>query len=302
MHTEIRPRKPLLAALMSFVLPGFGQLYNGEVNKAIWLFLVFSLLSIPGMAIVALYLPDRLMMPALLLSLTSALGIWVYGIVDAWRTAQRSAGYAPRPWQMSGTYLLVLILCDFVALPLLSMQVRAHAVEPFRVPSSSMEPGILPGDFFFADKRYNCPGCKQSVERGDIAIFVYPNNRTQIYIKRIIGLPGDRIHLVDREVSVNGQSLKAGQSGSADGMTIAERSGERQWQVLWKPETAPFPDMEIVVPPGQVFVLGDNRGNSVDSRNFSTVPLSDVAGKARQIWFSTGKEGVRWSRLGKVLE
>jgi signal peptidase I len=120
-----------------------------------------------------------------------------------------------------------------------------------------MQPTLLPGDILFADKRYNRPGFKQAVQRGDIAIFVYPNDRTTYYIKRIVGLPGD-------VVDVDGGQL--------------------------------------TVPAGEVYVMGDNRTASKDSRNFGTVPLQDVVGKARQLWFSSDKGTIRWERLGKVVE
>ena len=88
------PRNPLLAATMSLVLPGFGQLYNGEVNKAIYLFLCFALLSVPGVAAVALYLPSSLTVVFIALGLVATLGVWLYGIVQAWRQAKNSDGFA----------------------------------------------------------------------------------------------------------------------------------------------------------------------------------------------------------------
>ncbi len=94
-------RRPLLAALASLVLPGFGQLYNGDLNRAIWLFLTFALLCIPGMALVALYLPDQWMLPTLLLGLASTLGVWGYAVVQAWRSARRQAPSPARAWQIS---------------------------------------------------------------------------------------------------------------------------------------------------------------------------------------------------------
>jgi signal peptidase I len=303
MQNEINPRKPLLAALMSSVLPGFGQIYNGEINKAIWLFLIFAFLTVPGMALVALYLPDVLMMPALLLSLVMTIAAWAYGIVDAWRTAKRLNAYVAQPWQLSGTYMLILILCNLIGFPLVIGYVRAHQVEPLRVPSASMEPSVMTGDYFFADKRYNCLGCKQGVSRGDIALFANPNNRTMLYIKRIIGLPGDRVQINGTGLSVNGVLLTTQTSRLNGKILTTESEGNKHWQVQWS-ETVhtPIPSADMIVPPGQVFVLGDNRNMSTDSRVFGTVSLQDVVGKARQVWFSAGKEGVRWSRMGKVLE
>ena len=89
------------------------------------------------------------------------------------------------------------------------------------------------GDFITADKRYNCPGCKHAIRRGDIAIFTYPNNRTAYYIKRIIGLPGDRVQLKGHEVLINGKSLTVSEVSRDGGFEVLEGDGERQWQVSW---------------------------------------------------------------------
>lgn len=291
-----KPRNPLTALAMSLVLPGFGQLYNGELNKAIWLFLVFAFLCIPGIALVALYLPDGLMMPALVLSLVATFSLWLYGMVDAWRGAKARPLYSPERWQVSGVYLLVVILCDIIALPMLTGYVRSHIVESFRIPSTSMEPGVMQGDILFADKRYNCPGCKGRIQRGDIAIFVYPNNRTLLYIKRIIALPGDRVALHDGAVSVNGKPL------SLPTNPTVEMEDGRSWIVRPAAPGVANVTLAMTVPPGEVFVLGDNRAASVDSRAFGMVPMADVVGRARQVWLSLGPEGVRWGRLGKVLQ
>ncbi len=278
------PRRPWLAALMSLVLPGFGQLYNGDVHRAIWLFLVFALLCIPGVALAALYLPDVLTVPVLALGFLAALGVWIYAVWNAWRVAKLSSAFKLQPWQLSGVYLLVLVVCGLVVLPLLTVYVRAHQVEPFKIPSNSMAPTLLPGDFLFADKRYNCPQCKHAVRRDDVAIFVYPNDRTMYFVKRIVALPGDRVELKNQQIFVNGSALpqrplSASNSLPADAL---------------EPALA----QDFVVAPGSVFVLGDNHANSKDSRQFGTVPLQDVVGHVRQIWFSWGDDGVRWSRLG----
>jgi signal peptidase I len=307
-------RLPWLALLMSLVLPGYGQLYNGALNKAIWIFLGFAFLTIPMGALIAIYLPDSWLVLALVLCTLASLALWCYGMADAWAGAKRSATYSPQPWQVSGMYLAVLVLCSAFVLPLLYTYVRVHWVEPYRIPSSSMAPGLLRGDFLIADKRYNCPGCKHGVKRGDIAIFVYPNDRTMNYIKRIIGLPGDKVQVKGRELFLNGQSLKRSErvltntqglgvdGGPGTGIEVTEVIEDREWRVFWAGSNVTADEPEMTVPPGHVLVLGDQRALSKDSRTFGTVPLQDVVGRARQLWFSYGSGGVRWKRLGQVLQ
>ena len=303
MTDTTHPRKPLLALCLSLALPGFGQFYNGELNRAIWLFLAISLLVIPGMAAIALHLPASVMMPALVLATATALGLWVYAAVDAWRGARRRGNHVRPAWQTSGAYALVLLACDGLALPLLEVYVHDHQVASFRIPSHSMEPGILAGDVLFADRRYNCPDCRIAVARGDVAIFTYPNDRTLNYIKRIIALPGDRVRISGHTVWVNDQPLSGSEVRTPDGVMVTERSGGREWRVRWNADAGATADLQLTVPAGQVFVLGDNRSASKDTRDFGTVPLYDVSGRARQIWFSWAPEaGLRRQRLGMVVQ
>lgn len=298
----IQPRRPLLAAFMSLILPGFGQLYNGEIHKAIWLFLGFALLSLPAMVLVALYLPASWMLPTLILSLLLILALWLYGIVDAFWQARKLQHYEARAWQGSGVYALILILCSVVALPLLTDYINHNILASFRLPSESMSPSVLRGDIIFADKRYNKPEFKQAVKRGDIAIFVYPNDRTTYFIKRIIGLPGDKIRIQGADIFVNDKSLRTQAQQGEKNLLVTEQYEDQQWQVQWQQISRQLPQTEMIVPNGEVFVLGDNRSVSRDSRYFGTVPLQDVVGKAKQIWFSFSGNQVRWQRMGKILD
>ncbi len=290
------PRRPGLALALSALLPGLGQLYNGQLNKGLLLFIAFAFVSTPFIALVALWLPAGWLLPLLLLALISTLGLYLYGLADAWRGARRSTGYRLRDWQQPGVYLALLLFGYLVVLAGSTDYLRGNLVESFRIPSASMEPGVLPGDFLFADKRVNCPGCKHRLRHGDVAVFVYPNDRTLYYIKRVVGLPGDEIRITDREVFVNGASIRR----SVDAGAAVETGAQGDYPVNWaQGESEP---RSWRVPQGEVFVLGDNRNATRDSRELGTIPLRDVVGRANQVWFSYDREtGVRWERLGRVI-
>jgi len=262
----------------------------------------FGLCSVPGVALVALYLPSGWMLPALLLLLLLTLALWLGGAVDAYRVARRDMAdvvvrraVVSGPWRRPGITLLLLLLCDGVALPQLTLAVRQHAVASFRIPSASMAPALWPGDVVFVDRRYACMGCAKPVRRGDVVVFAYPDDRTQYYVKRVLALPGDRFRTAGGQVWVNGAPVPA---VSAPEPPEAALKG-----AVAPPHASPVPaeTPELTVPAGQVYVMGDARSQSTDSRQFGGVPLADVVGRVRQVWWSSGPDGVRVDRLGWVV-
>lgn len=190
---------------------------------------------------------------------------------------------------------------------------RSFIAEPFRIPSGSMIPTLLVGDFILVNKfayglrdpafhyKFLANGEPQ---RGDIAVFRWPVDPTKDFIKRIIGLPGDRIAYRDKVLYVNGQAMGREASGQFDTpMGPIYRYREQlegvEHAVIVNP-ARPADDFEITVPEGQYFAMGDNRDGSLDSRSWGTVPEKNLVGRAFFIWMSWDAENttIAFSRIG----
>jgi len=291
----------LFAGMMAFLLPGYGQLYNGRWNKALWLFLVFCASALFVVALASLLVPERYLMPALAAGVCATVGSWAFGIVDAMWQAWR-APLPVRSWQTVPVYFAALLFAYLVVFKAGGGYVRANIVESYRIPSQSMAPGILRGDFLFADKRVNCPGCRRSPRHGDVALFIYPDNRNMVFIKRIVGLPGDTIEIRGTEVFRNGRSLAVRTTDRPGGrVEVVERGAAGVYEVEWQGGSSE--ELSFEVPSGKVFMMGDNRNHSQDSRRFGAVPLADVIGIARQVWLSVDDRfNIRWERMGRPVQ
>ncbi|HMQ58687.1 MAG TPA: signal peptidase I, partial [Rhizobiaceae bacterium] len=197
---------------------------------------------------------------------------------------------------------------------LLALVIRTIFFQPFSIPSGSMRPTLLEGDYLFTSKfaygysRYSIPFAPNlfsgriwgaEPERGDVAVFKYPPNPNLDYIKRVIGLPGDRIQMIDGELHINGEKVKRELAGTIDDFDITEERGPVE---VWR-ETLPNGvsyntlditkngigdnTREFVVPAGHFFMMGDNRDNSTDSRfTVGFVPYDHFVGRANIIFFS----------------
>lgn len=294
-------RRPWLALTASLALPGLGQMYNGEIYKGIWLFALLALLA-PLSAWLALQGPYCLMAPMVVLGVLAALGLYAFSVVDAFRTAASlGAAYVPRSYNHGHAYLALFLCGYFFVLGPSVQHTKASFLEVFVVPTPSMSPALLPGDQFLADKNVNRPG-GTSLWRGAITVFTYPNNRVQTYVKRIIALPGDHVEITGTTVSINGKAITQPVPIPAEGGDIPmQELGDRgSYVVVWKKD-AVRANLKLDVPPGTVFVMGDNRDQTRDSRKFGVVPLTDILGVARQILVSARDGAVRWGRTGQVL-
>jgi len=196
---------------------------------------------------------------------------------------------------------------------------RSFLFEPFRIPSGSMIPTLLVGDFILVNKfsygvRLPITHTKildtGSPERGDVAVFRFPNDPKVDYIKRVIGLPGDEIVYTDRTFIVNGELIQTEGETPYDSpvnkqsfrgaVVREEKLGDESHTILEFPALQPRGSGTFNVPEGQYFLVGDNRDSSNDGRFWGFVPEENLVGKARFIWMHWNG-GIIWSRLGDVI-
>ncbi|MDH5392177.1 MAG: signal peptidase I [Gammaproteobacteria bacterium] len=193
---------------------------------------------------------------------------------------------------------------------------RGFIVEPFRIPSGSMIPTLNIGDFILVSKSsygVRLPVLNKLVignakpERGDVVVFRYPPEPSVDYIKRVIGLPGDRVvyrekvlYVNDKPVSRTFVSQYTG-PGEIRANEHQELLADVKHNILLKPGYL-SPEGEYQVPAGHYFVMGDNRDNSRDSRVWGTVPDENLVGKAVMIWMNWSDDGIDWKRLGNMIE
>jgi len=224
--------------------------------------------------------------------------------------------------------ILVEYARSFFPVILAVLVLRSFLVEPFRIPSGSMMPTLLVGDFILVnkfayglrwpvlDKKFLEIGEPQ---RGDVAVFRFPKDPTTDYIKRLVGVPGDTIYYRNKTLYVNGEPMPqmptgryvgvgagAGQTGY---LVAQENLTGREFSILINPTAPDLPpgcrvlaNGPITVPPGHYFAMGDNRDNSNDSRCWGLVPDRNLVGKAFGIWMNWDGQRtgfpIDWARLG----
>lgn len=246
---------------------------------------------------------------ALILTLLTAFTGLIFLLdVLVWKDSKRSADGA------TGARLtLVEYSRSFFPVLLIVLVIRSFVFEPFRIPSGSMMPTLLQGDFIFV-KKYSyglrLPVTETKIletgspERGDVVVFRLPQDPSVNYIKRVVGLPGDTLVYRDHRLTINGEQiqLEASPDSGAGAPVYIEHLGERSHDILITNPHSVKDDV-YVVPDGHYFVMGDNRDNSKDSRFIDAIPESHLVGEAVRVWMHMdGLSWPRWDRIGTRIQ
>jgi len=234
-------------------------------------------------------------------------------------TGERVTGEKGRPQQK---HVFVQFSRRLFPVLVVVLLIRTFVIEPFRIPTESMMPTLRDGDFILVNKfiyGIHLPIINQiivdvdSPDRGDVAVFRYPKDPDIEYIKRVIGLPGDRISYRNKILSINGkvmaqegygvyEPLRAGTTLSSARVFDEDLEGIKH--ALLIDEDKPVLNFDYTVGENEYFVMGDNRDNSNDSRFWGPVPEENLVGRAFMIWMSwdstLGK--ITWSRIGQRVD
>jgi signal peptidase I len=280
---KVSRRKPWLAGLLQVVIPGLGNVYAGRFSRGVVLHFLLQL--IPLLVVFVLLKLGGLV--SILLFLAVAVFAFVFAIYDGVRCAKQAGGhYRLARYNRVYVYLLfvvaALLLDQYVFLGF----TRAYVFEASQTGSPSMEPTVLAGDRFLVDKTaYLLSG----PQRGDLAVYHPQEFPDLIFLKRIVGMPGETIELRDRVVFINGKKIEEPYVRFIEAADA--KDGQRDSLA------------STVIPPDAYFVMGDSRDNSNDSRYSGPVERKKIVGKAVTVFFSRDPQTgvVRWNRIGKVV-
>lgn len=305
-------RKPLIAGVLSTAAPGLGHIYCGQLVKGLVLFFA-SFAFAPIIVAIAHNAASTAMLAALMASLVVMLAIIVFAIVDAALTARRiGPDYQIKEYNRGVIYLLFIVVS--VSYPASwANTIRDHVLHPFKIPSQSMAPSILPGDRIFLNKAVFKT---RPPHRGDVIIFPNPDDRRIYFMKRIVGLPGETIEIINSVIHIDGRpleyqpidpALKLNFQPAVHIELLEEINGDTRYPIMLDP-VARVNHPKTRIPHGYCFVMSDNRvrGDRVgsdsrsfpklgDSRHFGPIPLVDVQGRLDYIYWSA----TDWSRFGR---
>ncbi len=262
-------RIPLVALLLSLGTLGLGQMYNGQLGKAVAFFLGWLLLTVV-ISVAGLFST----LYGMIISVALLLALFLFALLDALFGAIRAKEIQLRAYNRWYLYVLVILVTAFGLLPLIGNNLLPY--HAYKVPSGAMEPTLQIGDHLIAHL-----GCyrEKMPQRGDLVIFAYPGNPSVEYIKRVTCLEGDVLEIKDKALLVNGQPT--------DEPWVIHVDKQMREAPSPRDNFGPF-----IVPEDYIFVLGDNRDNSADSRFFGPVHRRHIKGKVLYVYWAKDKKRI----------
>lgn len=273
-----KKRIPIIAAILSFLTPGLGQLYNGQILKGICFYLADFLIPI-----ILLLAGLQFQFYGLAAILLFYICLWLFIIGEAFFSAKRKKEVVLKRYNKGYIYLLIILFMlgsyiiskDFIA----NFASKTLRFSAYQMSTGSMEPTLLIGDYIIADFKYFK---KNEPQEGDLVIFQYPKDPAKVFINRVIALEGEKIEIKDKQVFINDEAIPESYKVHK-GINIYDAIMDN-----FGPE---------LVPSDHCFVLGDNRDNSYDSRYWGFLPMSNIKGRPLYIYWAKDKK-----RIGKKIE
>ncbi|MBN1126675.1 MAG: signal peptidase I [Sedimentisphaerales bacterium] len=303
-QTKDHKRHPWLAVLLSLLMPGLGHIYCGKIKAGVAIMFIITFL--PMQWILGTIKGNEVVVGFTLLYAGVVLLAEFVAAVDACRVACRSEAYVLKDYNHWTVYVLLLLINTGASFGYAGF-LKDRIVQAFVVPTHSMYPTIQSGDRILASKQAYV---NADPKRGDIVLFPNPQDRKQVYVKRVVALAGDTVEVRDDRLIINGTLLPLepadGETPSlpepvATGRIFWEKNGTSKYRIfLGEPKDGKARTGSdfgpIVVPTYHCFVMGDNRNLSSDSRHFGPVALTGIRGKFNYLYFPAND----WSRLGPL--
>lgn len=290
---EYKRRNPLLAAFLSFIQPGLGQFYNGELKKSLIFFIT------PFLAVLFFYFsPIISIVWGFYIALSASLIIRIVSSIESFYSASKKEKYELRKINSPSLYLIILFGWGFLSGVLIDSLKDISRYKSYKIPSAVMENTLLNGDFLIADDKFYI---NNEINYGDIVLFYPPHIKESLWIQRVVALEGDTIEMINGDFFLNGVDTSFTNTKIKLRLSTLD-SGFNDPQIFnGKGNTDNFGPYKV--PENQVFLLGDNRDNSFDSRYFGFVNKNQVFGKPLYIWMSITKDLLpRFDRLMKSID
>jgi len=262
-------RKPILAAILSLLMPGLGHVYAGCLKKGFLIVAIeYSLILFVG------FLGILSTFYGIALTIALAAGFYIFVLISSVKLALKNKEYQLQPFNRWYWYLVILFTVSISSNILFSFRGDILGYETYQIPAKSMDPTLQVGDFITVNTKYD------QLKVGDVVVFLYPNDRSVPFVKRVAGIGNDTVRME------NGSVIRNGKIESV--LSVSSNKRLSDFSITM---------MEKRVPEDEVFLLGDWRDNSNDSRVWGTVPISDVIGKVTFIWFSKDPD-----RIGTLVK